>query len=245
MTDPVFFVDALPGPGRFVLGGDEGRHAATVKRLRSGERLVLSDGDGTWAPATVIAAEGGGLAVDVAAAEYDAAAALSVTVVQALPKGERSDLAVDLATEAGADSIVPWQASRCVARWDGAPGKAERGRQRWQRVAREAAKQSRRRRIPTVATLAGTDVVVAEIRAADLALVLHEEGSVPFGSVAPPRSGRVVLVIGPEGGLAPDELDRFEKAGARTVRLGPEVLRTSTAAAVALGALGVATGRWS
>jgi 16S rRNA (uracil1498-N3)-methyltransferase len=112
-------------------------------------------------------------------------------------------------------------------------------------VAREAAKQSRRRRIPHVAALAGTDDVVAAIRAADLALVLHEEGSVPFGAAAPRRSGRVVLVVGPEGGLAPDELDRFEKAGACIVRLGPEVLRTSTAAAVALGALGVATGRWS
>jgi 16S rRNA (uracil1498-N3)-methyltransferase len=245
MTDPVFFVDAVPPPGRFVMGGDEGHHAATVKRLRPGERLVLADGDGSWAPATVLAAEKRGLAVDVGVTEYDAAPALVVTLVQALPKGERSDLAVDLATEAGVDAIVPWQASRCVARWDGAPEKSERGRQKWQRVAREAAKQARRRRIPRVHALTGVDDVVAEIRAADLALVLHEEGSVPFRSVALPAAGRIVLVVGPEGGLAPDELDRFAAAGARTVRLGPEVLRTSSAGAVALGALSVTTGRWT
>lgn len=245
MTDPVFFVDAVPQPGRFLLGGDEGHHAAAVKRLRAGERLVLADGDGTWAPATVVSAENRGLAVEVGALEYDPAPALGVILVQALPKGERSDLAVDLATEAGVDAIVPWQASRCVARWDGAPGKADRGRQKWQRIAREAAKQSRRRRIPEIAALAGTGDVVDEIRAADIALVLHEEGSVPFGSVALPPAGRLVLVVGPEGGLAPHEIDRFAAAGARTVRLGPEVLRTSTAAAVALGALGAATGRWS
>lgn len=245
MTDPVFFVEAVPPPGRFVMGGDEGHHAATVRRLRAGERLVLADGDGAWAPATVLAAENRGLAVEVGDAGYDAAPALVVTLVQALPKGERSDLAVDLATEAGVDAIVPWQASRCVARWDGAPEKSDRGRQKWQRIAREAAKQSRRRRIPQIGPLAVADDVAAEIRAADLALVLHEDGSAPFGSVALPAAGRIVLVVGPEGGLTVEELDRFEAAGARTVRLGPEVLRTSSAAAVALGAIGVATGRWS
>jgi len=244
MSDPVFFVDALPRSGRFVMGGDEGHHASTVKRLRPGERLVLSDGDGGWAPAVVVSADGRGLAVDVGAHQYDAAPALSVTLVQALPKGERSDLAVDLATEAGVDAIVPWQASRCVARWDGGSGKAERGRQKWQRVAREAAKQSRRRRIPPVGALAGIDDVVRAITAAELALVLHEEGSVALGSVPLPTAGLVVLVVGPEGGVAPEEIERFEAAGARTVRLGAEVLRTSTAAAVALGALGVMTGRW-
>jgi 16S rRNA (uracil1498-N3)-methyltransferase len=245
MTDPVFFVDEVPPPGRFVLGGDEGHHAATVKRLRAGESLVLSDGQGSWAPATVLAAEGRSLAVDVGAVEYDAAPVVSVTLVQALPKGERSDLAIDLATEAGVDAIVPWQASRCVARWDGASGKADRGRQKWQRIAREAAKQSRRRRIPRVGELAGAADVVAEIHAADLAVVLHEEGSMPLSSVPLPPSGIIVLVVGPEGGLTSDELDRFAAAGARVARLGPEVLRTSTAAAVALGALGVTTGRWS
>jgi 16S rRNA (uracil1498-N3)-methyltransferase len=245
MTDPVFFVDEVPPPGRFVLGGDEGHHAATVKRLRAGERMVLSDGQGSWAPATVLAAEGRSLAVDVGAVEYDAAPVVSVTLVQALPKGERSDLAIDLATEAGVDAIVPWQASRCVARWDGASGKADRGRRKWQRIAREAAKQSRRRRIPRVGELAGAADVVAEIHAADLAVVLHEEGSMPLSSVPLPPSGIIVLVVGPEGGLTSDELDRFAAAGARVARLGPEVLRTSTAAAVALGALGVTTGRWS
>lgn len=244
MSDPVFLVDALPAPGRFTLGGDEGRHAATVKRLRPGEPLILSDGQGSWATARVVAADGRSLQLDVEAAAFDRPPAVTVTLVQALPKGERSDLAVELATEAGVDAIVPWQAARCVARWDGGPDKAAKGRQKWAKVAREAAKQSRRHRIPDVGPLADAAAVAALIQLADLTLVLHEEGAVPLADVPLPRAGRIVLIVGPEGGLAPQELERFAALGARPVRLGPEVLRTSTAAAVALGALGVLTGRW-
>ncbi|MEO7125284.1 MAG: 16S rRNA (uracil(1498)-N(3))-methyltransferase [Nakamurella sp.] len=245
MSDPVFFVDAIPRPGSFELGGDEGRHAATVKRLRRGERLVLCDGAGNWAGATVAASSGRSLTLAVEAVAHEPEPELSITLIQALPKGERSDLAVDLATESGIDEIVPWQAARCVARWSGSDDKADRGQQKWQRVAREAAKQSRRRRIPTVCRLAATNDIAERIRAADLTLVLHEDGSVPLTSVALPVRGRILLVVGPEGGVAPEEIDLFEAAGARTVRLGPQVLRTSTAAAVALGALSVLTGRWS
>lgn len=245
MTDPVFFVAALPPEGRFVLDGEEGRHAATVKRLRPGQTLELADGAGSWAAATVVAASDGRLTVEIGPAKYDEPPALSVIVVQALPKGERSELAVDLATEAGADAIVPWQAARCVARWDGGPDKADRGRQRWQRVAREAAKQARRHRIPEVGTLARGDEIAAIVAQADAALVLHEEGATPLASVGLPASGRIVIVVGPEGGITDDEIQRFRASGAVPVRLGPEVLRSAAAAAVALGALGALTGRWS
>lgn len=245
MSDPVFFVDRVPPPGQFELGGDEGRHAAAVKRLRPGERLVLCDGAGTWADAAVEASTGHSLIVLVGASTFEPEPELSITLIQALPKGERSDLAIDLATESGVDEIVPWQAARCVARWSGSEDKADRGQQKWQRVAREAAKQSRRRRVPTVGRLAVTSDVTQRVRAADLALVLHEEGSVPLVSVTLPVRGRIALIVGPEGGVAPDEIDLFEAAGAQTVRLGPQVLRTSTAAAVAMGALSVLTGRWS
>lgn len=254
MSDPVFFVPALPPPGPYTLGGDEGRHAAAVRRMRIGESLELADGDGRWATATVAGVGRNTLTVDVAAATIDPEPEPRVIVVQALPKGERADLAVDLATQAGADEIVPWQASRCVARWDGgsatpggqaAPTKADRGREKWQRVAREAAKQSRRHTIPQVHRLAHTPQVVDLVRSATCAVVLHEAEARPLASVALPRTGRLVLVVGPEGGLAPEEIEHFVAAGAQTVRLGREVLRTSTAAAVALGALGVLTGRWS
>lgn len=243
--EPYFLVDALPPAGEFLLSGDEGRHAATVRRMRPGELLVLTDGRGGRAEATVLAGGRGTLTLRVGDAVSEPEPAPRVVLIQALPKGERSDLAVDLATEAGVDEIVPWQAARCVARWTGSPDKAERGRQRWQAVAREAAKQSRRSRVPVVRPLAGTDAVAGLVAGAAGALVLHESGATPILAVTMPAEGTLILVVGPEGGVSPEELALFERAGARAVRLGPEVLRTSSAAAVALGALGVLTGRWS
>jgi len=242
---PFFVVSAVPGPGEFLLDGDEGRHAATVRRLRPGERLMLTDGRGSRAVAEVVSAGRGSLTLRVGDAALDPEPAVRVTLVQALPKGERSDLAVDLATEAGVDEIVPWQSARCVARWTGSPDKATRGRARWQSVALAAAKQSRRSRVPGVRPLADTADVAALVRSSACALVLHESGSEPIGAVTMPAAGTMVLIVGPEGGLAPEELETFVAAGARVVRLGPEVLRTSTAAVVALGALGVLTGRWA
>lgn len=241
----MFFVDALPPPGPFELGGEEGRHAAGVRRLRTGEHLVLSDGAGAWAAGTVRSAGTRSLVVDLGPATVDPPSRVRVLLVQALPKGERADLAVELATEAGVDEIVPWQSARCVARWDGDADKAARGREKWQRTAREAAKQSRRHRIPQVHPLAGADEVTRLIAGADSGLILHGAGAIPLTDIDLPRNGTIVLIVGPEGGLTGAEIELFERAGARAVRLGPEVLRTSTAAAVALGALGVLTGRWS
>lgn len=240
---PYFLVDALPPPGPFVLGGAEGRHASVVRRVRPGEVLVLSDGSGRLARATVQVALRGSVELLVDAGIEVPSPELLVTVVQALPKGERSELAVELATEAGVDALVPWAAARCVARWSA--DKAGKGVERWQSVAREAAKQSRRATVPQVAPLAGSAEVAALIARSAGALVLHEAGSVPITAAGLPSSGELVLVIGPEGGVSPDELARFTGAGAQVVRLGPEVLRTSTAAAVALGALGALTRRWA
>ena len=240
---PFFLVEAIPAPGPYRLDGPEGRHASVVRRMRVGEDLVLTDGSGALAPAVVTAVERGAVQLDVAAAEHVAPPSVTVTLVQALPKGERSELAVDLATEAGVDALVPWSASRCVARWT--PEKAVKGVERWHTVAREAAKQSRRSTVPAVAPLASTAAVAALISGAPAALVLHEAGSVPITEAVLPTSGELVLVVGPEGGVSPEELTAFRDAGAQVVRLGREVLRTSTAGAVALGALGVLTHRWA
>ena len=240
---PFFLVDVLPGPGSFVLDGAEGRHASVVRRMRAGETLVLTDGAGRAAAATVVLVGRGSVDVVVGASVDVPEPDLRVTVVQALPKGDRSELAVDLATEAGADALVPWAASRCVARWDA--DKAGKGVDRWRTVARQAAKQSRRAVIPPVFPLARTDEVVALIGRSAAALVLHEAGSMPVGRACLPTAGDLLLIVGPEGGIAPAELAQFRAAGAQVVRLGPQVLRTSTAAAVALGALGVLTSRWT
>jgi 16S rRNA (uracil1498-N3)-methyltransferase len=241
--EPYFLVDRLPARGEFRLTGPEGRHAATVRRLRAGESLVLTDGSGGFAPATVAEVGRGELTVDVGPAERLEQPAVRVTLVQAVPKGDRGELAVELATEAGVDALVPWAASRCVARWTA--DRAGHGVERWRAAAREAAKQSRRPFVPQVADLSGTQAVAELIKRAAAALVLHEAASAPLQAAELPQHGDVVLIVGPEGGLTEEELTVFRAAGAVPVRLGPQVLRTSTAGAVALGALGVLTGRWA
>ena len=241
--EPFFLVDALPPAGSFVLDGPEGRHAATVRRLRAGESVVLTDGAGRFGPATVVAAGRAELTLQVGPAVRVDPPAVRVTLVQALPKGERAELAVELATEAGVDEIVPWAAQRCIARWR-APEQVDKGVRRWRGTAREAAKQARRPFVPVVRDLA-TTAQVAEVAAGATTLVLHESSITPLAAAELPAAGDVVLIVGPEGGLTEEELTVFGSTGATVVRLGPQVLRTSTAAAVALGALGVLTGRWT
>ncbi|GAA4473476.1 16S rRNA (uracil(1498)-N(3))-methyltransferase [Rhodococcus olei] len=248
MAATVFYLDPLPDVGAVaVLDGKEGRHAATVRRIRVGERLVLADGRGGIARAEVVDVGKDRLDLTVTARDEVPAATPAVTLVQALPKADRSDLAVELATEAGIDAIVPWQSARCVAKWEGP--KVAKGVGRWQAVATAAAKQSRRAHIPEVADLHRTPAVLDRVRGAvdggGIALVLHESATTELAALDLRSVPEIVLVVGPEGGLADEEVAALTGAGASAVRLGPTVLRTSTAAAVALGALGVLTGRWS
>ncbi|MEV6170411.1 16S rRNA (uracil(1498)-N(3))-methyltransferase [Streptomyces sp. NPDC051954] len=245
MTAPVFVVDQLQGVGaEFVLDGPEGRHAVSVKRLRAGEAVVLTDGAGRWAECEVVAAEGKDrLVVRPHGVREEPEATPRITVVQALPKGDRGELAVETMTEVGVDAIVPWAASRCITQWKG-----ERGLKaltKWRATAREAGKQSRRVRFPEVADAATSKQVAALLAKADFAAVLHESGREPLAGVELPAEGEIVLVVGPEGGVAPEELALFEEAGARAYRLGPSVLRTSTAGTAAAALLLGRTGRWS
>jgi 16S rRNA (uracil1498-N3)-methyltransferase len=241
-TRPVFLVDALPDGAATVLGGAEGHHAATVRRLRAGAELVLSDGAGGVADCVVTGPAEGGLQLAVTAVRRVPPQDPRFVLVQALAKGDRGELAVELAVELGVDEVVPWVAARSVVRWDGARG--QRSLERWRSTARAAAKQSRRPWLPSVAAPASTPDVAGLISAAAGALVLHESAEVPLGSVPLPDAGDLVLVVGPEGGLDEAELAAFTRAGATAVRLGAPVLRTSTAGAAALAALSVRTGRW-
>ncbi|OBA93136.1 16S rRNA (uracil(1498)-N(3))-methyltransferase [Mycobacteriaceae bacterium 1482268.1] len=243
----LFYVDTLPEIGDLaVVEGDEGFHAATVRRIRVGEELDLSDGAGAVAHCVI---------EDVAKARLSARVrerwivdppTPSVTVVQALPKSDRSELAIELATEAGADSFVAWQSARCVARWDAA--KADKGLRRWRAVARAAARQSRRPHIPAVTGVVTTGELARRladaVSAGTTVLVLHESATEPITKLPLAQADSLTLVVGPEGGIADDELAVLSDAGATVVRMGPTVLRTSTAAAVALGALGAMTTRW-
>lgn len=243
MTDPVFAVAELPSIGPAVLDGPEGHHAARVRRLRAGESLVLADGVGGQATATVTATERDRLQLEVTATERQAAPAPRLVVVQALAKGDRGELAVELMTELGVDEIVPWRAARCVARWDGTE-KTTKALTRWRATALSAAKQARRSWFPVIAEPHSTAEVANRLRQANSALVLHESATGPLPAELP-RTGDIVLVVGPEGGIAPEELAAFAAVGAVVTRLGREVLRTSTAGAAALAAASYVAGRWS
>ncbi|MDT3395658.1 16S rRNA (uracil(1498)-N(3))-methyltransferase [Streptomyces sp. B1866] len=259
MTAPVFVAASLASAAvgdRVTLDGPEGRHAVAVRRLRVGEQIVLTDGAGTGAYGTVAAvAAPDRLDVDVAEVRTEDPPKPRLTVVQALPKGERGELAVEAMTETGVDAIVPWTAARCVTQW-----RAERGRKslaKWRATAREAGKQSRRLTFPEVADPMTTAQVAGLLAAAGFAAVLHEDATVPLATAPLPWPGGAgepharaagdgaVLVIGPEGGVAPEELAAFAEAGARPYRLGRSVLRTSTAGTAAAALLLGRTGRWS
>ncbi|MEG8275503.1 16S rRNA (uracil(1498)-N(3))-methyltransferase [Streptomyces sp. AHA2] len=246
MTAPVFVVEHFPadGGGRYVLDGPEGRHAVAVKRLRAGEDVVLTDGAGRWADCVVLGTEGKDrLIVRLDSVSEEPAEQPRVTVVQALPKGDRGELAVETMTEVGVDAIVPWSAARCITQWKGERG--AKALAKWRATAREAGKQSRRVRFPEVAEAATTKQVAALLAGADFAAVLHESGEEPLATAGLPSTGEIVLVVGPEGGVAPEELALFEEAGAGAYRLGRSVLRTSTAGTAAAAVLLARTGRWS
>ena len=242
MTPPLFLVDHLPVGDEMLLSGEEGRHAARVKRMRPGEELLVSDGGGGVLRCEVTKVVADALQVAILSREHVPPADPRLVVVQALPKGERAELAVESMTELGVDEIVPWAAARSVAQWRGARG--EKALLRWRRTAREAAKQSRRARIPDVTSLVGTVGAAARLRAATCALVLDEDAPTPLARVALPDTGEIAVVVGPEGGVSREEIGAFEDAGAVPVRLGSPVLRTSTAGAAALAALSLRVGRW-
>ncbi|MCX5396951.1 16S rRNA (uracil(1498)-N(3))-methyltransferase [Streptomyces sp. NBC_00102] len=246
MTAPVFVVEKMPSGPEYVLEGPEGRHAVSVKRLQPGEDVVLTDGLGRWAEGVVRAAEGKDrLVVAVEPVQEEALPAPRITVVQALPKGDRGEVAVETMTETGVDAIVPWQAGRCITQWKGDRGLKSLAK--WRSTAREAGKQSRRVRFPEVAEAMTTKQVAALLATADFAGVLHEDrecDSRPLATAELPATGEIVLVVGPEGGVSPQELEAFAAAGAGTYRLGSSVLRTSTAGTAAAALLLGRTGRW-
>lgn len=251
---------ALGAGDRFVLTGEEARHALTVRRLRPGEIVDLVDGRGRRVHARIVEAARTELTVTVAGVTVERPPTVRLVLVQALAKGSRDEAAVEAATEVGADAVIPWQADRSVPVWDGA--KAAKGRERWQAVAAAAAKQARRAFVPVVADPVDTPALAAHVSdvvaAEGAVLVLHEGAAAPVGQAVLPQPGRVVVhpehastparvlvVVGPEGGIADREVERLEAAGAQAVRLGPHVMRTSTAGPVALALLAERLGRWA
>jgi 16S rRNA (uracil1498-N3)-methyltransferase len=225
-----------------VLSGQEGRHAATVRRLVPGEQAYLTDGAGTMARCVVTDAGPGELVLTVLSRQTEPRPDPSVAVVQAIPKGDRGELAVELLTEVGADVVVPWAAERCVAQWRAE--RAEKALGRWRSAALQAAKQSRRAWLPEVTAQAGTSAVARRIRSAAAAVVLDPDAPSRLADLDLPTVGEIVLVVGPEGGITPAEQHDLAAAGAVGARLGPTVLRASSAGVVATGIVLSRTARW-
>ncbi len=240
---PVFLVP----PGELAadvvtLTGPEGHHAAAVRRLRPGERADLSDGAGTLAECVVASVARDTVVLTVRSVRAVPAPEPGITVVQALPKGDRGELAVELMTEVGVDAVIPWSAQRCVVRWQGDRG--DRALAKWRATAREAAKQSRRAWLPEVPPLASLADLAKRASAAACAVVLEADAESALSGLPLPEQGEIILVVGPEGGITPAERAALAEAGAVEARLGPTVLRTSTAGAAAAAVLLTRTSRW-
>lgn len=254
MSAPVFLagegtLDGVRVGDEYLLDGTEGRHAGVVQRRGPGERIDVVDGAGVRLETFVEAVAPHGLTLRVIALSVDAPPDPAFVLVQALAKGDRDELAIEAATELGVDAVMPWRAQRSVVVWRGQ--RAAKSQARWRATVRSAAKQSRRARTPHVEEPVDSKRLVQRVeRAVDaggVALVLHEaaaDGVADALAAARRAGGEVLVVVGPEGGITDAELDALVAAGAVPVRLGPHVLRTSTAGPAALTLLAHHLGRW-
>lgn len=240
LTDPAT-LGAVTVGSAVVLDGDEGRHAATVVRITAGERYLLADGRGRRVVVEAVTIERDVLTGTVVSVDDEPAPDPRFVLVQALAKGDRDEQAIEAATELGADEVIPWQAQRSVVIWRGA--RAAKSLAKWRAVIARATKQSRRSRMPLTSSPVNLASLVGRVRESALTLVLHEDAASPLAGVALPESGDVLIVVGPEGGISPRELQTLVGAGARPVRLGPTILRASSAGPAVLAVLN-AQSRW-
>jgi 16S rRNA (uracil1498-N3)-methyltransferase len=240
MTEPLFLIDDLTDPlpavgTHLTLAGDEGRHAAVVRRIRLGEMIMIGNGRGQAVRGVVVEAPGPALVVEIVTHLTSPDEPRRFVAAQALAKGDRSELAIEMMTEMGVDEIVPWQASRSIVRWSA--DRTARSLAKWRATAREATKQCRRLSVPQVSEPVTTGQLTQRVAAVDLALLLHEEAKDSIAEVDLPTAGTVMIIIGPEGGISDEELQELRAAGARPVSISDAVLRTSTAGVVALAGL--------
>lgn len=243
MVEPLFrFTDPLVAGQEVQLDGPEGHHAAAVRRMRADEAIALTNGRGLKARGVVSSVAPKQLTVAIRTVEAIELPSVRFTLVQAVAKGDRDELAIQAVTELGASKVVPWQADRSISKWD---GKEEKNRERWQQIVDEAAKQALRPWFPEVTQVESSKSLAKQITESPATfLVLDPTSTVSLNQVELSTSGEVALIVGPEGGMTEAELALFESAGAKRVHLGAEILRTSTAGMAAISVLAAKSGYW-
>jgi len=235
----LFFVDQLSAGTTQELGGDEGHHAVAVMRLGIGEQIKIADGAGNWVSGTITEVNKKSLKIDVAQRGSAQAGKPELIVVQAVTKSDRTKEMLELLTVGGADQIIPWQAERCISKWQNDSA------QKWQSAIKEAAKQSRRVKLPVLGDEVTTNQLIKLFQPADKLVILHESASIGISQLNLSNEfARIILIIGPEGGISDAEISQLEVAGAVTARMGELVLRSAHAGFAALSAVQSSIGRW-
>jgi len=235
----LFFVDQLSAGTTQELGGDEGHHAVAVMRLGIGEQIKIADGAGNWVSGTITEVNKKSLKIDVAQRGSAQAGKPELIVVQAVTKSDRTKEMLELLTVGGADQIIPWQAERCISKWQ------KDSAQKWQSAIKEAAKQSRRVKLPVLGDEVTTNQLIKLFQQSDKIVILHESADTGISQLNLSNEfARIILIIGPEGGISDAEISQLEAAGAVTARMGELVLRSAHAGFAALSAVQSSIGRW-
>ena len=246
MVEPLF-ISPIPSDtktgSKIRIAGAEAKHAMSVRRLQVGEAIAVSDGQGNKARGKVSQLSKDFLELDVESLEKLERPTPKLVLVQALAKGDRDEMAVQACTELGIQTVIPWQSERSVSIWK--PEKQDKHRVRWQTIATEAAKQSLRPFIPVVEQVLGTRELAERLKQFDLTLVLDPTSTTPLTGISVAGHQSIAIVVGPEGGISPEELEVFRSAGLSLVGLGSGILRTSTAGVAVVSYLQATLGNWS
>lgn len=235
----LFFVDQLSAGATQELSGDEAHHAVSVMRLTVGEKIKIADGSGNWVSGTITEVGKKNLKIEIADRGRIDSVKPELIVVQAVTKSDRTKELLELLTVAGADQIIPWQAERCISKWQ------DDSAAKWQVSIKEAAKQARRVKLPALSDAVSTNQLVKLFNTKDKAIILHESATNKISEInLSNEMERIFIVIGPEGGITDAEITQLASVGAVTARMGDLVLRSAHAGFAALAAIQSRIGRW-
>jgi 16S rRNA (uracil1498-N3)-methyltransferase len=242
VTPRLFCPPPLAAGAETELPSAAAHHATRVLRLKRGDAVTLFDGEGGEFRAALARVDAHAVIARLGGRELvERESPLIITLVQGLTTAERMDYAIQKAVELGVAEIAPVATVRSVTRLDGA--RAQRRVEHWRQVAIASCEQCGRNRLPRLRPPCDLSQWLAEPSAATLRLMLAPDGAKSLSGLAPP-TGAIELLVGPEGGFAPEEAEAARGAGFQAVRLGPRILRTETAGPAMLAAMNALWGDW-